>query len=118
MVADAVGAPVHPAEVSWRTDQADEICDGYAHPMSLTRADMITILAEADPVGLIASGAPRDEYAAEADAILALRGVPTLTEITGVFAVSFSDPGACTRETARWIAEEMVRRAGSGPATN
>ncbi len=86
--------------------------------MSLTRADMIAILAEADPVGLIAGGAPRDEYASEADAILALRGVPTLTEITGVFAVSFSDPGACTRETARWIAEEMVHRAGSSPATN
>ena len=60
---------------------------------------------------LVAEGAPVDEYAAEADAILGLRGVPQLTEITGVFAVSFGDPGACTRETARWIAEEMVRRA-------
>ncbi|HOQ53774.1 MAG TPA: hypothetical protein PLF56_09195 [Micropruina sp.] len=79
--------------------------------MALSREDMIEILAEADPVGLIATGAPRDEYAAEADAILSLRGVPKLTEITGVFAVSFSEPGACTRETARWIAEEMVRRA-------
>lgn len=81
-------------------------------PMPLTRDDMIEILAEADPVGLIAGGAPRDEYAAEADEILALRGVPQLTEITGVFAVSFSEPGACPRETARWIAEEMARRAG------
>ncbi len=80
--------------------------------MALTRDEMIGILAEADPVGLIARGAPRDEYAAEADEILALRGVPQLTEITGVFAVSFADPGACTRETARWIAEEMARRAG------
>ncbi|MBK8446104.1 MAG: hypothetical protein IPL41_05240 [Micropruina sp.] len=79
--------------------------------MALAREDMIEILAEADPVGLIAKGAPRDEYAAEADAILALRGVPKLTEITGVFAVSFSEPGACTRDTARWIAEEMVHRA-------
>ena len=76
--------------------------------MALSREDMIEILAEADPVGLIATGAPRDEYAAEADAILSLRGVPKLTEITGVFAVSFSEPGACTRETARWIAEQMA----------
>lgn len=79
--------------------------------MAITRDEMIRILAEADPVGLVAAGAPKDEYAAEADEILALRGVPQLTEITGVFAVSFADPGACTRETARWIAEEMVRRA-------
>lgn len=79
--------------------------------MAITREELIRILAEADPVGLIADGAPQDEYAAEAEAILALRGVPKLTEITGVFAVSFSDPGACTRDTARWIAEEMVRRA-------
>lgn len=80
--------------------------------MAITRDELIRILAEADPVGLVAEGAPVDEYAAEADAILGLRGVPQLTEITGVFAVSFGDPGACTRETARWIAEEMVRRAG------
>lgn len=79
--------------------------------MAITRDELISILAEADPVGLIAGGAPREEYAAEADAILALRGVPQLTEITGVFAVSFSDPGACTRETARWIAEQMTLRA-------
>ncbi len=79
--------------------------------MAITRDELTEILAEADPVGLIAGGAPRDEYAAEADEILALRGVPTLTEITGIFAVSFSDPGACTRETARWILEEMTRRA-------
>lgn len=79
--------------------------------MAITRDELIRILAEADPVGLIADGAPADEYAAEADAILSLQGVPTLTEITGVFAVSFSEPGACPRETARWIAEEMVRRA-------
>ena len=79
--------------------------------MAITRDEVIRILAEADPAGLIAAGAPRDEYAAEADALLALRGVPKLTEITGIFAVSFSDPGTCTRETARWIAEELVRRA-------
>lgn len=79
--------------------------------MALARDELISILAEADPVGLIAGGAPPDEYAAEADAILALRGVPQLTEITGIFAVHFSDPGACTRDTARWIAEEMARRA-------
>ncbi len=76
--------------------------------MAITRDALIEILAEADPVGLIWRGAERDTYAAEADAILALRGVPTLTEITGVFAVSFSEPGACTRETARWIAEQMA----------
>lgn len=78
--------------------------------MAISRDTMIMILAEADPVGLIAGGAPRDEYSAEADDILALRGIPQLTEITGVFAVNFSEPGACTRETARWIAEEMTRR--------
>ncbi len=72
---------------------------------------MIEILAEADPVGLIEGGAPRDEYAAEADEILSLRGVPQLTEITGIFGVSFGEPGACTRETARWIVDEMARRA-------
>ncbi len=78
--------------------------------MAITRDELIMVLAEADPVGLIAGGAPRDEYAAEAEAILALRGVPKVTEITGVFAVSFSEPGACSREKARWIAEEMIRR--------
>jgi len=81
--------------------------------MAVTREQMIQILAEADPVGLVADGASPQEYAAEADAILALHGVPRLTEITGVFAVSFADPGACTRETARWIVEEMARRDGS-----
>jgi hypothetical protein len=80
--------------------------------MAITRDALIGILAEADPVGLIADGAPQDTYAAEADAILALKGVPTLTEITSVFTVSFSEPGACTRDTARWIVEEMGRRAG------
>ncbi len=72
---------------------------------------MIEILAEADPVGLIEGGAPRDEYAAEADEILNLRGVPQLTEVTSIFGVSFGEPGACTRETARWIVDEMARRA-------
>lgn len=80
--------------------------------MSISREELISILAEADPVGLIAAGGTHDEYAAEADEILKLHGVPQLTEITGVFAVSFSEPGACSREKARWIAEEMVRRAG------
>jgi hypothetical protein len=79
--------------------------------MAITRDAMIGILAEADPVGLIARGAPRDAYAREADAIMELKGVPRLTEITAVFTVSFSEPGACTRETARWIVEEMTRRA-------
>lgn len=77
--------------------------------MAITRDELIKILAQADPVGLVAGGAPEDEYAREADAILGLKGVVTLTEITGVFAVSFGDPGACRRETARWIAEEMAR---------
>lgn len=80
--------------------------------MALTREVVIEILAEADPVGLIAAGAPRDEYGSEADEILALHGVPRLTEITGIFSVSFSNPGACSREVARWIVEEMARRAG------
>jgi len=80
--------------------------------MAITRDELIRILAEADPVGLIAGGAPQDAYAAEADAILALKGVPRLTEVTGIFTVSFSEPGACTRDTARWIIEEMGRRAG------
>jgi hypothetical protein len=77
--------------------------------MAITRDELIKILAQADPVGLIANGSPEDEYAREADAILELQGVITLTEITGVFTVSFSQPGACPRETARWIAEEMAR---------
>ena len=79
--------------------------------MAITRDELIGILADADPVGLIADGAPQDVYAAEADAILALKGVLRLTEVTSVFTVSFSEPGACTRETARWIIEEMGRRA-------
>ena len=79
--------------------------------MAISREQLISILAEADLVGLIAAGGRHDEYAAEADEILKLHGVPQLTEITGVFAVSFSKPGACSREKARWIAEEMVRRA-------
>lgn len=85
--------------------------------MAITRDDVIKILAEADPVGLIAGGAPPDEYAAEADAILAIHGVPRLTEITGVFAVSFADPGACTRETARWIAEKIAELRGPDSAS-
>lgn len=76
----------------------------------ISREEMIRILGEADPVGLIEAGAPDDEYAAEADEILQLRGIPQLTEITGIFGVSFGDPGACRRETARWIVEEMARR--------
>ena len=78
--------------------------------MALSREQLIEILAEADPVGLIEQGAPRDEYAREADAILDLTGVPKLSEVTGVFAVSFADPGACQRETARWIVDEMIAR--------
>lgn len=78
--------------------------------MALTRDDMIQILAAADPVGLVAQGAPADEYAREADQILALRPPLQLTEITSIFSVSFSEPGACSRETARWIVEEMARR--------
>ena len=73
--------------------------------------DIIGIPRRSGPAG-VAGGAPRDAYAAEADAILALKGVPRLTEITAVFTVSFSEPGACTRETARWITEEMARREG------
>lgn len=79
--------------------------------MAIARDELIKILAEADPMGLIAGGAPGDEYASEADAILGLKGVITLTEITGVFTVSFSEPGACSRETARWILDEMASRA-------
>lgn len=80
--------------------------------MAVTRDELILILAKADPVGLIAAGAPKDEYSAEADAILALQGVPRVSEITGVFAVNFSDPGACTRDAARWIADEVARHGG------
>lgn len=81
--------------------------------MALTHTEMTKILAEADPMGLVAGGAPEDEYAAEAAEILTLRGVPRLAEITGIFAVSFGDPGACSRETARWIVDEMDRRDGT-----
>lgn len=84
--------------------------------MAITREQLIEILAEADPAGLIDRGAPRDAYAAEADEILSLRGVPQLSEITGVFAVSFEEPGICTRETARWIADEMAARGKGSPA--
>lgn len=79
--------------------------------MAIARDELIRILAEADPAGLVARGAARDEYADEVDAILSLQGVPQLTEITNVFAVSFSEPGVCTRDTARWIAEQMVARS-------
>ncbi len=77
--------------------------------MAITREQMIEILAEVDPVGLIEVGAPRDEYAAEADEILSLRGIPRLTEITSIFSVSFSNPGACSREDARLIVDEVAR---------
>jgi hypothetical protein len=79
--------------------------------MAISRDELIKILAEADPVGLIAQGGPADEYAREADAILELKGVIQLTEITSIFTVSFSEPGACSRETARWIVEEISRRS-------
>jgi len=78
--------------------------------MAVTREQLIEILAEADPAELVAKGAPRDAYAAEADQILSLHGVPQLTEITSLFAVSFDEPGICTRETARWIVDEMTAR--------
>ncbi|MGL5406300.1 MAG: hypothetical protein ACRDAX_05865 [Propionibacteriaceae bacterium] len=80
--------------------------------MAISRDELIKILAQADPVGLIAQGAPKNEYAAEADAILALPEI-TLTQITTIFTVNFSEPGACSREAARWIADEMIRRDGS-----
>jgi hypothetical protein len=38
----------------------------------IARARLQHVLAEVDPMGLIALGAPDDEYAPEADAILAL----------------------------------------------
>jgi len=94
--------------------------------MAITRSELIRILAEADPVGLIAGGAPREEYAAEAEAILALHGIPTLTEITGIFAVSFSEPGRApgtrragspTRSCAEQTDEVRCRaRAGEHPS--
>lgn len=90
--------------------------------MVITRDVLINILAATDPVGLIAGGAPQDEYAAEADAILALQGVPKVIEITGVFAVSFSEPRACTRDSAldlrQWCAEQAdeARCAVTGSA--
>lgn len=80
--------------------------------MAVSRTELIKILAEADPVGLIAAGAPKNEYANEADAILALKPPIQLTEVTTIFGVSF-EPGACSRETARWIVDEMERRDGS-----
>jgi hypothetical protein len=40
------------------------------------------ILAEADPVGLIADGATRDAHAAEVDAVPELKGPPALTDVT------------------------------------
>ncbi|WP_040162014.1 hypothetical protein [Nigerium massiliense] len=80
--------------------------------MAISRDALITILAEADPAGLIAAGAPHDEYSAEADAIASLEGIPTLTEITSIFGVHFEDPGICRRETARWIAEQIAARGG------
>lgn len=33
--------------------------------MAISREEMIAILAEVDPVGLIAAGSPADEYAAK-----------------------------------------------------
>lgn len=62
-------------------------------------------------MGLVATGAPADEYLPEAREIMSLHGVPKLTEITSIFAVSFGEPGACPRETARWIAEQMAERS-------
>lgn len=81
--------------------------------MAISRTELIKILAEADPMGLVAQGAPKNEYAGEADAILELTPPLQLSEITSIFAVSFSEPGACSRETARWIVDEMTRRDGS-----
>lgn len=79
--------------------------------MAISRDELIRILADVDPVGLVRQGAPKDEYAAEADEILALETV-TLTDITTIFAVSFTEPGACSREDAAWIVDEMRRRDG------
>lgn len=75
--------------------------------MAISRDALIEILAQADPMGLVATGAPRDEYAAEADAILSLHEPIQLSEVTSIFATTFSEPGACSRETARWIVEQM-----------
>ena len=54
--------------------------------MNIARDDLIMILAEADPVGLIANGAPRDEYAAEADAIYTRRCVPEKARLDLMYA--------------------------------
>lgn len=80
--------------------------------MAISRTELMQILADVDPVGLVAQGASATEYAAEADAILALTEPIQLTEVTSIFAVSFSEPGACSREDARLIVEKMHRRAG------
>ena len=93
--------------------------------MPLTSADFAAIwltlqLASLTTVILLIVGTPialwlahtRSRMRGPDGAIVALRGTPQLTEVTGVFAVSFSEPGACSRETARWIVEEMARRGG------
>lgn len=81
--------------------------------MAISRDELIKILAEADPVGLITQGGPDDDYTREADAILELKGAIQLTEITRIFTLRFSEPGACSRETARWIVEEIARRSAA-----
>lgn len=77
--------------------------------MAITRTELIRILAEADPAGLIAQGAPADEYAREADEIITIKD-PGAAEIGEIFAASFSEPGICTRATAVWILDQMRER--------
>lgn len=79
--------------------------------MAISRTELLRILAEADPAGLVADGGGRNAYAAEADEIITIAN-PTVTDITTVFSASFSEPGICSREVAGWIQEEMRRRDG------
>ena len=80
--------------------------------MAISRTELIKILAEADPAGLIASGLSKNEYGREAEEILSIAN-PTVTDITTVFSTSFSEPGICSREIAGWIQDEIRRRDGS-----
>lgn len=54
---------------------------------------------------------------AGADAIPSSTGVPTLTEITGIFGVSFPATPVLAAETARWIADEMAARGAEFTAS-
>lgn len=71
------------------------------------RRRALRAVASVDPVGLVAAGAPYDEYAPEVDRLLPLAPV-TVEQVRAVWSDMFDDHlGALSEEQARQIADAV-----------